>query len=218
MNDHPSKQPSRLTAGDVARAVRVDLKTVHNWVQRGLLRGARTRGGHLRFLRTEVVRFLRHRGRPVPVEVVVTHPRVVTVALPVDSTEAILAEREGSVFEALLGFATSSFDVIVVGLDEIEPERTRELAAALVRQPVTQGVAVVGVSVDPLRRREFLAGGADLVLAGPHAIPSAVEFVCGVGDHAEGADGHPVSARTDRVSGTFPRVELPATQIVAEAQ
>jgi len=196
----------------------VDLKTVHNWVQRGLLRGARTRGGHLRFLRTEVVRFLRRRGRPVPTEVVVSHPRVVTVALPADSTAAIRAESEASVFEALLGFGTSSFDVIVVGLDEIEPERTRELAAALARQPVTQGVALVGVSADPVRRREFLAGGADLVLAGPHAIPSAVAFVCGVGDHADGADAPaPPPARGDRVSGTFPRLGLPAARL-AEVQ
>jgi len=214
MNETSACHSSRLTAGDVARAVRVDLKTVHNWVQRGLLRGARTRGGHLRFLRTEVVRFLRRRGRPVPPEVIVTHPRVVTVALPADSTAAIRAEREASVFEALLGFGTSSCDVIVVGLDGIEPERTRELAAALVRQPVTQGGALVGVSADPVRRREFLAGGADLVLAGSNAIPSAVAYVCGAGDHADGADAVPPPARGDRASGTFPRLGLPATRLV----
>ncbi|MBN2196602.1 MAG: helix-turn-helix domain-containing protein [Polyangiaceae bacterium] len=213
MMEQQSFQSSRMTAGDVSRAVRVDLKTVHNWVQRGLLRGSRTRGGHLRFLRTEVVRFLRTRGRPVPAEVVVRQPRVVTVALPLDQAPAIRAEREASIFEALLGFGTSSFDVIVVGLDRIETERVRELAVALVRQPVTQGMAVVGVSADPVRRREFLAGGADLVLAGPGAIPGAIAFVCGEGEPAEEADRPAVAVRTERASGLFPRVEVPLAQV-----
>ena len=57
-----------LTSGDLARSLAVDLKTVHRWVQRGVLRGHRTKGGHLRFRRVEVVRFLRQRRLPIPEE------------------------------------------------------------------------------------------------------------------------------------------------------
>jgi hypothetical protein len=151
----------------------------------------------------------------VPSEVVVERPRVVTIALPMDVASTLPAEREASVFEALLGFGSSSFDVIVVGLDQFEPDRARELASALVRQPVTQGVALVGVSEDPVRRREFLAGGADLALAGAHAIPDAVAFVCGTEEFAERRENPVAGDRQDRPSGTFPRMVEPAAAKIA---
>ena len=55
-----------LTSGDIARSLKVDLKTVHRWVRRGRMRGHRTKGGHLRFRRIEVVRFLRERRLRIP--------------------------------------------------------------------------------------------------------------------------------------------------------
>lgn len=55
-----------LTAADVARCCRVDIKTIHNWASRGELPHFRTPGRHLRFRRADVLDFLRHYGYPVP--------------------------------------------------------------------------------------------------------------------------------------------------------
>lgn len=46
-----------LTSGEVARAFRVDPKTVSRWAARGRLESVRTPGGHRRF-RTSAVRAL----------------------------------------------------------------------------------------------------------------------------------------------------------------
>lgn len=55
-----------LTAADVARCCRVDVKTIHNWAGRGQLDHFRTPGRHLRFQRPDVLDFLRRYGYPVP--------------------------------------------------------------------------------------------------------------------------------------------------------
>jgi excisionase family DNA binding protein len=64
--ERASGSPTRerpLTARDVAECCGVELKTVHNWVERGLLRHFRTPGRHLRFQRGQVEDFLaRHAG------------------------------------------------------------------------------------------------------------------------------------------------------------
>lgn len=48
-----------LTASDVADLCEVDLKTIHNWVERGCIPHFRTPGRHLRFQALDVARFLR---------------------------------------------------------------------------------------------------------------------------------------------------------------
>jgi excisionase family DNA binding protein len=55
-----------FTASEVARFCQVDLKTIHNWADRGEVRHFRTPGRHLRFRRADVLDFLRKYGYPVP--------------------------------------------------------------------------------------------------------------------------------------------------------
>jgi excisionase family DNA binding protein len=55
-----------LTAPEVAKIVAVDLKTIHNWVNRGSLKAFRTPGRHLRIRRGDVLGFLREFGYPIP--------------------------------------------------------------------------------------------------------------------------------------------------------
>lgn len=56
-------------ASDMARMCNVDLKTIHNWVEKGHVQAGRTPGRHLRF-RPEVVRkVIEGMGMPVPSEV-----------------------------------------------------------------------------------------------------------------------------------------------------
>jgi excisionase family DNA binding protein len=55
-----------LTASDVAELCEVDLKTIHNWVDRAHIPHFRTPGRHLRFRALDVVSFLREWGYTVP--------------------------------------------------------------------------------------------------------------------------------------------------------
>jgi excisionase family DNA binding protein len=55
-----------FTASEVARFCQVDLKTIHNWADRGEVRHFRTPGRHLRFRRVDVLDFLRKFGYPIP--------------------------------------------------------------------------------------------------------------------------------------------------------
>jgi len=64
------------TASEVARFCQVDLKTIHNWSERGEIRHFRTPGRHLRFRRVDVLDFLRKYGYPIPDELAAGRPRV----------------------------------------------------------------------------------------------------------------------------------------------
>jgi excisionase family DNA binding protein len=55
-----------LTASDVADLCEVDLKTIHNWVERGCIPHFRTPGRHLRFRAVDIVNFLREWGYAIP--------------------------------------------------------------------------------------------------------------------------------------------------------
>lgn len=55
-----------LTASDVADLCEVDLKTIHNWVERGCIPHFRTPGRHLRFQAMDVATFLREWGYAIP--------------------------------------------------------------------------------------------------------------------------------------------------------
>ena len=57
-----------LTASDLATLCEVDLKTIHNWVDRGRIAHFRTPGRHLRFRAADVADFLRAWGYSVPRE------------------------------------------------------------------------------------------------------------------------------------------------------
>ena len=57
-----------LTASDLAALCEVDLKTIHNWVDRGRIPHFRTPGRHLRFRAADVAEFLRAWGYTVPRE------------------------------------------------------------------------------------------------------------------------------------------------------
>jgi excisionase family DNA binding protein len=57
-----------LTASNLATLCEVDLKTIHNWVERGRVAHFRTPGRHLRFRPADVAEFLRVWGYSVPRE------------------------------------------------------------------------------------------------------------------------------------------------------
>lgn len=60
--------PKMLKASHVARLCGVDLKTVHNWVDKGNVAASRTPGRHLRFRYAAVIGLLEGMGFPIPAE------------------------------------------------------------------------------------------------------------------------------------------------------
>lgn len=73
------QQPELFTASDVARFCQVDLKTIHNWADKGEIRHFRTPGRHLRFRRLDVLDFLRKYGYPIPEVLRLGKPKVVII-------------------------------------------------------------------------------------------------------------------------------------------
>lgn len=61
--------PTLFRASDFARWCNVDQKTIHNWVDKGLVPAGRTPGRQLRFRAEDVRRVLEDMGAQVPEEV-----------------------------------------------------------------------------------------------------------------------------------------------------
>ena len=68
-----------FTAPQVAKICSTDLKTIHNWVNRGEINYFRTPGRHLRFRREDILEFLVKFGYPVPDSFAPKRPIVVAV-------------------------------------------------------------------------------------------------------------------------------------------
>jgi len=80
-----SAVPQAYLASQLAAICDVDLKTIHNWCERGddtelpSLEHFRTKGGHLRFEHGAVLRFLSRWGYPIPDPLLLDRPHVVVV-------------------------------------------------------------------------------------------------------------------------------------------
>jgi hypothetical protein len=205
----PPRSDGRLTAGDVSRALHVDVKTVHNWVRRGYLQGTRTKGGHLRFVRAELVRFLRRRGRTVPAPLASSRPATILVGSEFESLEACGGRCYPKLFDALLDLGTCDCDVLAVSLALVDATQARELVLAVRRRPTCQSVAIVGVGGCAQSRAAFLSAGADAVLDGIAELPTAVQLLSGTALEVGAASAQQPRGqrRPPLQSSTFAKVE-----------
>ncbi len=179
-----------FTASDVARFCQVDLKTIHNWSDRGEIPHFRTPGRHLRFQKPHVLDFLRKYGYPIPEELDAARPRV---ALLVDSATNL---------PEVVGALTGAFDVVdytdpVDGLLKIgqqPPDAVvlssrvgtllgTEIIGALKKDPTTEHVrAVLFASGDTDREQALEAGASALVsLSDLRGLRDTLEALMGVG-------------------------------------
>lgn len=140
-----------FTASQIARFCQVDLKTIHNWAERGQIAHFRTPGRHLRFRRPHVLDFLRKYGYPIPDELAAERPRVALLIDGVGKNGEVAAALRSSFevvehsnpFTALLQIGEQPPDAIVLaanvgqvsGADIIEAlkgaEHTRHVRAVL---------------------------------------------------------------------------------------
>jgi excisionase family DNA binding protein len=68
-----------FTAPQVAKICSMDLKTIHNWVNRGEINFFRTPGRHLRFKREHVIEFLEKFNYPIPRELLSPRSKVLVL-------------------------------------------------------------------------------------------------------------------------------------------
>jgi hypothetical protein len=173
-----------LTAGDLARLLQVDLKTIHNWVNQSYVFARRTEGRHLRFQRGEVVRFLRRFGHSVPAGIGRAAPRAFVQhgRLRAPAAQGGVEQGFGSgVFATVLAIADGSYEVVILDLDSLARGLTRELLKALRSRDETRGLSLIGVSRHATRRADFVRSGGDVSLAPgrPRDLTLATHFVTG---------------------------------------
>ncbi|HVY48740.1 MAG TPA: response regulator [Minicystis sp.] len=170
-------QPELFTASDVARFCQVDLKTIHNWADKGEIRHFRTPGRHLRFRRLDVLDFLRKYGYPIPEVLRNGKPKVIVV----DDDPATLAALRRTLarrfdlttfqdpFDALIAVGNLQpdamiFDVKMPGLDGVRClERLRSIDA-------TSHIRCIVYSThDEMKKNATEAGAYDFIKKGEAA-------------------------------------------------
>jgi CheY-like chemotaxis protein len=145
----------------------VDLKTIHNWADRGQIPHFRTPGRHLRFRRPHVLDFLRKYGYPIPEELESERPRV---ALLVDGLEGNgrMVSALRSAFEvveysdpvaALLHMGEQPPDAVVLAA-RLGPLSGAEIISALKHGNGTQHVRAVLLAGNERDRQAALEAGA----------------------------------------------------------
>ncbi len=171
-----------FTASDVAKFCQVDLKTIHNWAERGTLVHFRTPGRHLRFRRLDLLDFLRRYGYPIPAELEQGEPKILLVGsceLLKDTLSGFRVQHLESSAHALVAVGRSAPDVVVLDSDASELTPTQFVDAV-----VSCGMSHVRVVVwaEPHQQSEnWLQSGASAVVTKSHPgnIRQTVEALTG---------------------------------------
>jgi excisionase family DNA binding protein len=177
------------TASDVARFCQVDLKTIHNWADKGEIRHFRTPGRHLRFRRLDVLEFLRRYGYAIPEELRAGRPRLVIVDADGNAASALrrsLVRRfDVTIFadplDALVALAGIDPDVLVLDLD-VAGFDAPHLLSRLKALDVTAHIRVFVLTRRGHPRDDLLAAGAVDVFPKdePARLREALERLTGV--------------------------------------
>ncbi len=164
-----------LTPNEVAELLRVAPVTVRSWAAKGMLRAELTPGGHRRFLRTEVEKFVGSKG----VLAAASALRVLIVdddnfvadylcaILEATGAGPVLATAHDG-FEAGLKLATFGphvvlLDLMMPGLDGFE------VCRRIKGDPATRSIRVLAMSgaQDEASRQRILAAGAECFFPKP---------------------------------------------------
>ena len=188
-----------LTASDLAALCEVDLKTIHNWVDRGRIPHFRTPGRHLRFRAADVAEFLRAWGYSVPRELARASARTILVvgtnetlalvhralgeggaptgAPPASSGQPV--RLAGHPYDALIYAGSDPGDVYVVDIKLIAPEIEPGAMFEALHRASPQAI-LVALADDPAALPTFVtrlgrgdtAGLKKMIAPEPVALPS----------------------------------------------
>lgn len=158
-----------FTASEVARFCQVDLKTIHNWAERGEIRHFRTPGRHLRFRRADVLDFLRKYGYPIPDHLLQGKPRVVLWVSDTEPLKRALKARfeistYSDILEAMLAIGADPPDAIVLEQNGGTVEGTA-IAFRLKGSDATRHVRVVLLSDNEAVKARAHEVGASAVVS-----------------------------------------------------
>lgn len=169
-----------FSPAEVAELLMVSPITVRGWAARGLLRAETTPGGHRRFLRSEIERFLRereettHREHPLKVLVVddddMHRGFLVEVLTTLDVPVVVESARDG--FDA--GRKLTDFAPDVVLLDLMMPGLNGfEVCRRIKTDPATRAARVIAMTGFPSSEnlQRIVAAGAEIMLAKPIDMP-----------------------------------------------
>jgi excisionase family DNA binding protein len=166
-----------FTASEVARFCQVDLKTIHNWAERGEIKHFRTPGRHLRFQHLDVLDFLRRYGYPVPETLSYGKPRV--VLLDADTkTHASVAKVLADTFElrastdvlsSLIAIGADRPDIVVLE-SHVERFDALDVVERLKGHDRTKHVRTVVFSADDSKRIATLDAGASAFVPKPDTL------------------------------------------------
>lgn len=168
---HADKDDALFTAAEVARFCQVDLKTIHNWAERGEIQHFRTPGRHLRFRGVDTLDFLRRYGYPIPSELLGQKPRVHVIdadASLVTQIKRQLAKRfdvtgHNDPIDALLAIGNHAPDAVLLDLDARAIDGLH-CVSRLRGHVRTKHVRVIACSHDLAQKPSALASGATAFL------------------------------------------------------
>lgn len=174
MPGHGDDAKELFTASEVARFCQVDLKTIHNWADRGEIRHFRTPGRHLRFRRIDVLDFLRKYGYPIPESLAQGKPRMHVIDEDQQSlasiTRALSGRFELTVFsdpvDALVDIGTKPPDLLVVDLAGTRLDALQCIARLKVIE-TTRHMRIVVYSANADGKRRALEAGASAFVSKP---------------------------------------------------
>jgi excisionase family DNA binding protein len=151
-----------LTASDVAELCEVDLKTIHNWVERGCIPHFRTPGRHLRFQAVDVARFLREWGYAIPRRFYAEIAQSIVVVGSKDSAgfvsrsvgQTASVHNVDDLYHALLhiGAEPTSAVVIDTAIAQAAPEMIAPAIGAIAR--AFSSLTIVLLGEDPTQLKE----------------------------------------------------------------
>lgn len=162
-----AKRKDLFTASQIARFCQVDLKTIHNWADRGRIPHFRTPGRHLRFRKPHVLDFLRKYGYPIPDELDAERPRVALLVDGCGAKQEVLESLQ-SAFEVvdyddplagLVQMGEQPPDAIVLAT-QIGQLTGAEVIDALRRGSNTRHVRAVMLADDESDKQAALHAGA----------------------------------------------------------
>jgi excisionase family DNA binding protein len=188
--------PLIFTTYDIGRMTGTDPTTVHKWIDKGLLRGYRTPGGHRRVRAEDLRGFLSAHGMPMPKELGGAESlRVMVVDAEAESLRStartlrrlkpgwdVVCAESG--VDALLRFACGTPDVLVYDL-AVPDTDGYSLFRQLHDRSETSAVKLVAVAVRPGPdvERKATAAGASACLKKPlggEDLVTAIELAAGL--------------------------------------
>jgi excisionase family DNA binding protein len=175
MMEYPDATPPELfTASEFANFCQVDLKTIHNWADKGEIRHFRTPGRHLRFRRLDVLDFLRKYGYPIPEVLRVGKPKIVAID---DDPNVLAAIRRNlgkrfdvttfqDPFDALVAVGTLQPDAMVLDVELNGLDGIRCLERLKAMDATSRIRTVVYSSHENQKRAAIDAGASEFVVKG----------------------------------------------------